>query len=251
MPPCFLFPSFSLSTYYGYALLIYAPPSFSLSLSPVVARYEKERGKKFFSRVFPPTSLRFVSFRFVPSISRLSSPLRAVPLQPATISLRRITFGGYSIGGQSKPTQQPALRDYLLSDRIHTHTHVRARMRVATPPIIRVFVARGMKTRARAADAHAMDTRSSIGSVSLLCALSVFFHCVAVYSYSSFPLSLSWLLRLVCSSLSPCMRVFASLAARRQRSAATARTTSFILSSLPAMPRVTREPVAVAVCSPR
>lgn len=41
---------------------------------------------------------------------------------------------------------------------------------------------------------------------------------------------------------------------RRQRSAtprrdATARTTSFILSSLPAMPRVAREPVAVAVCS--
>lgn len=101
-----------------------------------------------------------------------------------------------------------------------------------------------------------MGTRSSIGSVSLLYALSVFFHRVAVYSYtrrsySSFPLSLSSLLRLVCSSLSPCMRVFASLAARRQRSAATARTTSFILSSLPAMPRVTREPVAVAVCSPR
>lgn len=133
--------------------------------------------------------------------------------------------------------------------------HIRARMHVVISPI-RVFVARGMKTRARAAEAHAMGTRSSIGSVSLLYALSVFFHCVAVYpytrrSYSSFPLSLSSLLRLVCSSLSPCMRVFASLAARRQRSAATARTTSFILSSLPAMPRVTREPVAVAVCSPR
>lgn len=133
--------------------------------------------------------------------------------------------------------------------------HIRARMHVVISPI-RVFVARGMKTRARTAEAHAMGTRSSIGSVSLLYALSVFFHRVAVYSYtrrsySSFPLSLSSLLRLVCSSLSPCMRVFASLAARRQRSAATARTTSFILSSLPAMPRVTREPVAVAVCSPR
>lgn len=59
--------------------------------------------------------------------------------------------------------------------------HIRARMHVVISPI-RVFVARGMKTRARAAEAHAMGTRSSIGSVSLLYALSVFFHRIFVYS---------------------------------------------------------------------
>lgn len=251
LPPCFLFSfsflpqPFSLPTtvmLFSFIRRLLSPLS---SVRRIVARYEKEREKKFFSRVFPPTSLRFVF-----SNSRLSFP----PFEQSPFSLPRPlcvvsrSAGAGSIGGQSRPTRSQ-LSAIIFCPIVYTHihtTHIRARVHVATPPI-RVFVC------ARDENASARHTRwihVVLGSVSLLYA-SVFFHCVAVYSSFVFlvPLSLSSLLRLVCSSLSPCMRVFASPAARRQRSAATARTTSFILSSLPAMPRVTREPVTV--CSPR
>lgn len=126
LPPCFLFSfsflpqPFSLPTtvmLFSFIRRLLSPLS---SVRRVVARYEKERGKKFFSRVFPPTSLRFVF-----SNSRLSFP----PFEQSPFSLPRLlcvvsrSAGAGSIGGQSRPTRQPALRDYLLSDRIYTYTH--------------------------------------------------------------------------------------------------------------------------------
>ena len=130
--------------------------------------------------------------------------------------------------------RQPALRDYLLSDR----TFLRACMRVHVAPQCVCLCDRGMKARARRHTCsfqflssarvwlpprrHRRDHRACSCFSSLLSISSTSSRCVS--------------LRCVSSPRSPvCIRE-----SRRQRSAATARTTSFILSSLAAMPRAYR-----------
>ena len=125
------------------------------SLSSVVARHEKERGKKFFSRVFPPTSLRFVSFRsldlsaFVPPSSCPSSACYDLS---ASYHVRRVQHR------RPEQADTTASSPRLSFVRSYTHAHARtcayARRHTADHPCVR---------RARDENASASGRRSRDG----------------------------------------------------------------------------------------